>query len=136
MFSNPIPSPFTHPPLTPTYTTFPHTTLPHIYSSNSPHANTPHTSLPHRVFPYLCQSVRNFVCDRGGVSVSKEFYVAFEDVPTRHKYVEDYTIPTTHNTPFTHIHSFTMSCVSLVVYMCCCILTVAMVTVCIRRLLL
>ena len=47
----------------------------------------PHT-LPHRVFPYLCRSVRNFVRDRGGVSVSKEFYVAFEDVPTRHKYVE------------------------------------------------
>ena len=94
--------PFTHPPLL-----------------------TPYT---HRVFPYLCRSVRNFARDRGGVSVSKEFYVAFEDVPTRHKYVKDYTTKqhATHN-----MHSFTMPCVSLVVYTCCCILTVAMVTVCI-----
>ena len=54
------------------------------------HTLTPHTP-PHRVFPYLCRSVRNFARDRGGVSVSKEFYVAFEDVPTRHKYVGDDT---------------------------------------------
>jgi len=39
----------------------------------------------YQVFPYLCQAVRNFARDRGGVSVPKEFYVAFEDVPTRHK---------------------------------------------------
>ena len=112
-----------------------HTHIPQTPPCKHPTHPPPHT-LPHRVFPYLCRSVRNFVRDRGGVSVSKEFYVAFEDVPTRHKYVEDYTIPTTHNTPFTHTHSFTMSCVSLVVYMCCCILTVAMVTVSIKRLLL
>ena len=38
-----------------------------------------------RVYPYLCRAVRNFARDRGGVNVTKEFYVAFEDVSTRHK---------------------------------------------------
>lgn len=44
-----------------------------------------------RVYPYLCRAVRNFARDRGGVSVTKEFYVAFEDVPTRHKLVIEIT---------------------------------------------
>lgn len=39
----------------------------------------------YRVYSYLCRAVRNFARDRGGVNVTKEFYVAFEDVPTRHK---------------------------------------------------
>jgi hypothetical protein len=38
-----------------------------------------------RVYPYLCRAVRNFARDRGEVNVTKEFYVAFEDVSTRHK---------------------------------------------------
>ena len=62
----------------------------HILPPTLPPTPTPPPP-PHRVFPYLCRSVRNFARDRGGVSVSKEFYVAFEDVPTRHKYVGDYT---------------------------------------------
>lgn len=39
----------------------------------------------YRVYPYLCRGVRNFARDRGEVLVVKEFYVAFEEVPTRHK---------------------------------------------------
>ncbi|XP_036401353.1 DNA replication licensing factor MCM6 [Megalops cyprinoides] len=39
----------------------------------------------YRVYPYLCRAVRNFARDHGNVPVSKEFYVAIQDVPTRHK---------------------------------------------------
>jgi DNA replication licensing factor MCM6 len=39
----------------------------------------------YHVFPFLCLSVRNFARDRGEVTVQKEFYVAFEEVPARHK---------------------------------------------------
>ncbi|XP_048860854.1 LOW QUALITY PROTEIN: DNA replication licensing factor MCM6-like [Brienomyrus brachyistius] len=39
----------------------------------------------YRVYPYLCRSVRNFARDHGNVPLSKEFYVAIQDLPTRHK---------------------------------------------------
>ncbi|XP_033625243.1 zygotic DNA replication licensing factor mcm6-B-like [Asterias rubens] len=39
----------------------------------------------YRVYPFLCTAVRNFARDRSQIPPSKEFYVAFEDVPTRHK---------------------------------------------------
>uniref|UniRef100_A0A8C5NFX5 DNA replication licensing factor MCM6 n=1 Tax=Gouania willdenowi TaxID=441366 RepID=A0A8C5NFX5_GOUWI len=39
----------------------------------------------YRVYPYLCRSVRNFARDHGNVPLNKEFYVAIEDLPTRHK---------------------------------------------------
>ena len=39
------------------------------------------------VYQYLCHAVRNFARDRGEVSEAKDFYVAFEDVPARHKSV-------------------------------------------------
>uniref|UniRef100_T2MDE1 DNA replication licensing factor MCM6 n=1 Tax=Hydra vulgaris TaxID=6087 RepID=T2MDE1_HYDVU len=39
----------------------------------------------YRVFPYLCRAVRNFARDRGEVPLTKEFYVSFIDLPTRHK---------------------------------------------------
>lgn len=39
----------------------------------------------YRVYPYLCRSVRNYARDRADVSVSKEYYVAFEDIAARHK---------------------------------------------------
>ncbi|XP_070536303.1 zygotic DNA replication licensing factor mcm6-like [Ptychodera flava] len=39
----------------------------------------------YRVYPYLCRAVCNFARDRGQVPPNKEFYVAFEEVPTRHK---------------------------------------------------
>ncbi|XP_071826729.1 DNA replication licensing factor MCM6-like [Apostichopus japonicus] len=39
----------------------------------------------YRVYPQLCKAVRNFARDRSQVPPNKEFYVAFEDVPTRHK---------------------------------------------------
>lgn len=38
-----------------------------------------------RVYPYLCRAVRNFARDHGNVPQNKEFYVALEDLPTRHK---------------------------------------------------
>lgn len=38
-----------------------------------------------RVYPYLCRAVRNFARDHGNVPLNKEFYVALEDLPTRHK---------------------------------------------------
>lgn len=38
-----------------------------------------------RIFPFLCQAVSNFVKDRTGLKKEKECYVAFTDVPTRHK---------------------------------------------------
>ncbi|CAH3130966.1 unnamed protein product [Pocillopora meandrina] len=39
----------------------------------------------YRVFPYLCRAVRNFARDRGQVPPTKEFYVSFTDLLTRHK---------------------------------------------------
>ncbi|XP_002733704.1 zygotic DNA replication licensing factor mcm6-B [Saccoglossus kowalevskii] len=39
----------------------------------------------YRVYPYICRAVCNFARDRAQVPPNKEFYVAFEDVPTRHK---------------------------------------------------
>uniref|UniRef100_A0AAY4AK41 DNA replication licensing factor MCM6 n=1 Tax=Denticeps clupeoides TaxID=299321 RepID=A0AAY4AK41_9TELE len=39
----------------------------------------------YRVYPYLCRGVRNFARDHGNVPASKEFYVAIQDVPARHK---------------------------------------------------
>ncbi|XP_041779036.1 DNA replication licensing factor Mcm6 [Anopheles merus] len=39
----------------------------------------------YRIFPYLCQSVSNFVRDRTSLKKPKECYVSFVDVPTRHK---------------------------------------------------
>ncbi|KAI5613731.1 DNA replication licensing factor MCM6, partial [Silurus asotus] len=39
----------------------------------------------YRIYPYLCRAVRNFARDHGNVPVSKEFYVAIQDLPTRHK---------------------------------------------------
>ncbi|KAJ8352406.1 hypothetical protein SKAU_G00238820 [Synaphobranchus kaupii] len=39
----------------------------------------------YRVYAYLCRAVRNFARDHGNVPVSKEFYVAIQDVPSRHK---------------------------------------------------
>lgn len=38
-----------------------------------------------RIFPFLCQAVSNFVKDRSESKKSKECYVSFTDVPTRHK---------------------------------------------------
>uniref|UniRef100_A0A672M3E2 DNA replication licensing factor MCM6 n=1 Tax=Sinocyclocheilus grahami TaxID=75366 RepID=A0A672M3E2_SINGR len=39
----------------------------------------------YRLYPYLCHALRNFARDHGEVPTSKEFYVAFQDLPTRHK---------------------------------------------------
>ncbi|XP_067108902.1 DNA replication licensing factor MCM6 [Osmerus mordax] len=39
----------------------------------------------YRVYPFLCRAVRNFALDHGNVPVNKEFYVAIQDLPTRHK---------------------------------------------------
>lgn len=39
----------------------------------------------YRVYPYLCRAVRNFARDHGNVPLNKEFYMAIEDLPTRHK---------------------------------------------------
>ncbi|KAM6918316.1 DNA replication licensing factor MCM6 [Xenentodon cancila] len=39
----------------------------------------------YRVYPYLCRAVRNFARDHGNIPLTKEFYVAIEDLPTRHK---------------------------------------------------
>ncbi|XP_007552575.1 zygotic DNA replication licensing factor mcm6-B-like [Poecilia latipinna] len=39
----------------------------------------------YRVYPFLCRAVRNFARDHGNVPLNKEFYVAIEDLPTRHK---------------------------------------------------
>ncbi|XP_071399072.1 DNA replication licensing factor MCM6 isoform X2 [Centroberyx affinis] len=39
----------------------------------------------YRVYPFLCRAVRNFARDHGNVPLSKEFYVAIQDLPTRHK---------------------------------------------------
>ncbi|XP_008941082.1 PREDICTED: zygotic DNA replication licensing factor mcm6-like [Merops nubicus] len=39
----------------------------------------------YRVYPYLCRAVKTFARDRGNVPSNKDFYVAFQDLPTRHK---------------------------------------------------
>ncbi|XP_068197185.1 DNA replication licensing factor MCM6 [Antennarius striatus] len=39
----------------------------------------------YRVYPFLCRAVRNFVRDHGSVPPTKEFYVALEDLSTRHR---------------------------------------------------
>ncbi|KAK2822010.1 hypothetical protein Q5P01_022075 [Channa striata] len=39
----------------------------------------------YRVYPFLCRAVRNFARDHGNVPLTKEFYAAIEDLPTRHK---------------------------------------------------
>ncbi|XP_077993702.1 zygotic DNA replication licensing factor mcm6-B-like [Glandiceps talaboti] len=39
----------------------------------------------YRVYPFLCRALCNFARDCGQVPPNKEFYVAFEEVPTRHK---------------------------------------------------
>ncbi|XP_071942360.1 zygotic DNA replication licensing factor mcm6-B-like [Antedon mediterranea] len=46
----------------------------------------------YRVYPYLCRAVRNFAKDRSQIPPTKEFYVALEDVPTRHKVRELTTV--------------------------------------------
>lgn len=38
-----------------------------------------------RIFPFLCQAVSNFVKDRSESKKTKECYVSFTEVPTRHK---------------------------------------------------
>ncbi|XP_072197898.1 DNA replication licensing factor MCM6 [Excalfactoria chinensis] len=39
----------------------------------------------YRVYPYLCRAVRTFARDHGNIPANKDFYVAFQDLPTRHK---------------------------------------------------
>ncbi|XP_034039656.1 DNA replication licensing factor MCM6 [Thalassophryne amazonica] len=39
----------------------------------------------YRVYSFLCRAVRNFARDHGNVPLNKEFYVAIQDLPTRHK---------------------------------------------------
>ncbi|XP_019378023.1 PREDICTED: DNA replication licensing factor MCM6 [Gavialis gangeticus] len=39
----------------------------------------------YRVYPYLCRAVKTFARDHGNVPPNKDFYVAFQDLPTRHK---------------------------------------------------
>nr|XP_060632026.1 DNA replication licensing factor MCM6 [Anolis sagrei ordinatus] len=39
----------------------------------------------YRVYPYLCRAVRTFARDHGNVPPNKDFYVAFQDLPSRHK---------------------------------------------------
>ncbi|XP_072274210.1 DNA replication licensing factor MCM6 isoform X1 [Pyxicephalus adspersus] len=46
----------------------------------------------YRVYPYLCRAVRAFARDHGNVPQNKEFYVAFQDLPTRHK-IRELTTP-------------------------------------------
>lgn len=38
----------------------------------------------YRLYPFLCESVSNFVKDRCGLKKEKDCYVSFVDVPTRH----------------------------------------------------
>ncbi|XP_073490359.1 DNA replication licensing factor MCM6 [Aquarana catesbeiana] len=45
-----------------------------------------------RVYPYLCRAVRSFAKDHGNVPQNKEFYVAFQDLPSRHK-IRELTTP-------------------------------------------
>ncbi|XP_063072929.1 DNA replication licensing factor MCM6 [Engraulis encrasicolus] len=46
----------------------------------------------YRVYPHLCRAVRNFARDHGNVPPSKEFYLAIQDLPTRHKIRELTTV--------------------------------------------
>ncbi|NP_989393.1 zygotic DNA replication licensing factor mcm6 [Xenopus tropicalis] len=46
----------------------------------------------YRVYPYLCRAVKAFARDHGNVPQNKEFYVAFQDLPTRHK-IRELTTP-------------------------------------------
>ncbi|KAM4626249.1 DNA replication licensing factor MCM6 [Discoglossus pictus] len=46
----------------------------------------------YRVYPYLCRAVRAFARDLGNVPQNKEFYVAFQDLSTRHK-IRELTTP-------------------------------------------
>ncbi|KAM3915850.1 DNA replication licensing factor MCM6 [Leptodactylus fuscus] len=46
----------------------------------------------YRVYPYLCRAVRAFARDHGNVPQNKEFYLAFQDLPTRHK-IRELTTP-------------------------------------------
>uniref|UniRef100_A0A8C5R762 DNA replication licensing factor MCM6 n=1 Tax=Leptobrachium leishanense TaxID=445787 RepID=A0A8C5R762_9ANUR len=46
----------------------------------------------YRVYPFLCRAVRAFARDLGNVPQNKEFYVAFQDLPTRHK-IRELTTP-------------------------------------------
>ncbi|XP_077303895.1 DNA replication licensing factor MCM6 [Lithobates pipiens] len=46
----------------------------------------------YRVYPYLCRAVRSFAKDHGNVPQNKEFYVAFQDLPSRHK-IRELTTP-------------------------------------------
>ncbi|KAM5153003.1 DNA replication licensing factor MCM6 [Mantella aurantiaca] len=46
----------------------------------------------YRVYPYLCRAVRSYARDHGNVPQNKEFYVAFQDLPTRHK-IRELTTP-------------------------------------------
>uniref|UniRef100_A0A493TT82 DNA replication licensing factor MCM6 n=1 Tax=Anas platyrhynchos platyrhynchos TaxID=8840 RepID=A0A493TT82_ANAPP len=39
----------------------------------------------YRVYPYLCRAVKTFARDHGNIPSNKDFYVAFQDLPTRHK---------------------------------------------------
>uniref|UniRef100_A0A1B0AKM1 DNA replication licensing factor MCM6 n=1 Tax=Glossina palpalis gambiensis TaxID=67801 RepID=A0A1B0AKM1_9MUSC len=41
--------------------------------------------IEYRIYPYLCQSVLNFIKDRIDLKADKESYVSFKEVPTRHK---------------------------------------------------
>ncbi|XP_023371622.1 DNA replication licensing factor MCM6 [Otolemur garnettii] len=40
----------------------------------------------YRVYPYLCRALKTFVKDRKEIPLAKDFYVAFQDLPTRHNY--------------------------------------------------
>ncbi|XP_053326804.1 DNA replication licensing factor MCM6 [Spea bombifrons] len=46
----------------------------------------------YRVYPYLCRAVRAFAKEHGNVPQNKEFYVAIQDLPTRHK-IRELTTP-------------------------------------------
>ncbi|KAF3824503.1 hypothetical protein GH733_008788 [Mirounga leonina] len=39
----------------------------------------------YRVYPYLCRALKTFVKDRKEIPLAKDFYVAFQDLPIRHK---------------------------------------------------
>ncbi|KAM8934516.1 DNA replication licensing factor MCM6 isoform 1-T1 [Pelodytes ibericus] len=46
----------------------------------------------YRVYPFLCRAVRAFARDHGNVPQNKEFYIAFQDLPSRHK-IRELTTP-------------------------------------------
>ncbi|KAJ3594623.1 hypothetical protein NHX12_003930 [Muraenolepis orangiensis] len=43
------------------------------------------TTIQEEVYPFLCCAVRNFARDHGDIPLGKEFYLAIQDLPTRHK---------------------------------------------------